>query len=222
MTRLWGLGCAVLVTLLLTSGLASAKDTATAVKVGIVWWPANPDHPVLALGNEFEDCIIDTLGEVEPDVVMTRQRAIRDALFPLLEPATQPQSESAFVALLGREDVRGRLARLGLRYLIAFAGGTDKEAPGGGIVCGGGFGAGGCFGYSWQNESTRLSAVLWSLDSGTPLRREAARSEGTSAMPAFILPVPIPARTKAMACRELGEHIGNAIRQAEAGNPGQP
>jgi hypothetical protein len=190
------------------------------IPAGIVWWPADPADAMNALGGDMEDCLCARIREVAPEIVVTRQRAIRDALFPLLEPATQPATEEAFATLLARDDVRTRLARRGLRYLVAFTGGTIKAEPGGFVLCGG-YEAGGCLGFSWQREATRLDAALWSLDSVNGPRRESAKSEGAFVMPAFLLPVPIPARTKADACRELGSRIAIAIRQTAAERGGK-
>jgi hypothetical protein len=192
------------------------------IPVGVVWWPADPADAALALGDELLACLAERMLEVAPEISVVPQRAIRDALFPLLEPATQPASVEAFAALLARPDVRERLARRGLRYLVAFAGRTDKPAPGGGILCGAGYGGGGCLGFAWQDETTSLDAALWQLGNGTAVQREQARSEGTSLWPAFILPIPIPARTRAAACRDLGARIASAIRHGEAMRAGKP
>lgn len=205
----------VLFALLFANHAARAeKPTADAIKAGIVWWPADPSSAVDALGTDFEDCIAKAIHETAPEVVFARQRAIRNALFPLLEPATQPENEAAFASLLEREDVRSRLLRRGLRYLIAFSGGTRKEQKGG-IICSAGYGGGGCMGFAWRNETTNLSAAIWSLDSAARLHHETVKVEGTSLMPAFVFPIPLLARTEATACRELGNRIGTAIYQTE-------
>lgn len=193
---------------------------AASIQVGMLWWPADPEQSMKALKNDVEDCLVDHIRRVAPQVVVVRQQAIRDALFPLLEPSTQPSTEQAFAALLARQDVRQRLAGRGLQYLVAFSGGTREAAPGGMVLCGAGYGGGGCFGFSWQGEATRLDAVLWPLTGEGVLHRETATVEGTSVMPAFVLPLPIRAQSRSAACRELGEHLGQAILKIEAGNTG--
>jgi hypothetical protein len=203
------------------SAFAAQAETPATIAVGIVWWPADPADAMHAIGGDIEDCLTARMREVAPEIVVTRQRTIRDALFPLLEPATQPATEADFAALLAREDVRARLVHRGLQYLVVFTGGTRKDKPGGGILCGAGFGAGGCLGFSWRGETTALDAALWSLDDGIKLGHAHAEVEGTFVMPAFVLPIPIPARTQADACRELGSRIALAIRQAAAEHAGK-
>ena len=202
--------------------LFAQEKAPLAVSVGIVWWPADPANAMTAMGSDIEDCLAARIREAAPEIAVTRQRAIRDALFPLLEPATQPETEADFAALLAREDVRTRLARRGLQYLVVFSGGTRKAKPGGGILCGAGYGGGGCLAFSWQGETTALDAAVWSLDRSTRLDRADATVSGTSVMPAFVLPVPIPARTQAQACRELGGRIAGAIRRAATGDEREP
>ncbi len=189
------------------------------IPVGVVWWPAGEADVHGALGSEMEACVTARIREVAPEIAVTPQRAVRDALYPLLEPATQPATEAAFAALLAREDVRRRLATRGLRYLVAVAGGTREAELRGLVLCGAGYGGGGCLGYAWQDETTALQAVLWTLDGATVARREGATVEGTFVMPAFVLPIPIPARTQAEACRELGGRLAAAIREASGGWP---
>jgi hypothetical protein len=191
-----------------------------SIPAGIVWWPADSSEAIQALGGDLEGCLAARLRDVAPEILVVPQRAIRDALFPLLEPATQPETDQAFAELLAREDVRARLAGRGLRYLIAFAGGTRKEGWTPPIVCGAGPGGGGCFGFAWQSETTALNAAVWSLAAGTRVRRQGVTIEGTSIMPAFLLPVPIFARTGVEACRELGSRIATAIRDMEAARAG--
>lgn len=199
-----------------------AADAPATVAVGIVWWPADPEHATEALGSEIEECLVTRIQEAAPEITVTRQHAVRDLLFPLLEPATQPATEADFAALLARADVRARLAAHGLAYLVAFTGGTRQDAPGGVVLCGAGYGGGGCLGFAWRGETTALDAALWSLDRGAKLGHEAATVEGTFMLPAFGLPVPIPARTQAQACRELGSRIARVIRQTAADNAADP
>lgn len=221
MTRA-GLARACLAAVLLLCMPVHAQSPASAAtRVGIVWWPADPGDAVNALKSDMEDCLGARIREIAPEIIVVRQGTIRDALFPLLEPATQPATEAAFAAMLARKEVRERLSRHGLRYLVAFTGETSKAKPGGFVLCGAGYGGGGCLGFAWRDESTSLDAALWSLEESVAVqRREGAKAEGVSVMPALIFPVPILARTQKAACSELGTRLALAIRQAAAAPPG--
>lgn len=194
-------------------------QTLPSIQVGLVSWPLDKTHSSSALGGDIEECLVSRIHDVAPEIVLIPQRVIRDALFPLLEPATAPETEEEFAALLAREEVRRRLASRGLRYLVAFAGGTMRPDWKGGIFCGAGYGGGGCLGFAWQDETTALSATLWSLADVNILQREDAKAEGISVLPAFVLPVPIFARTRQSACNELGSRIALAIRKTASEDP---
>lgn len=198
------------------ASLSAGAQGLAPIPVGIVGWPLDPADALHALASDVENCLTARIREVAPEVSIVPQRAVRDALFPLLEPATQPQTDEAFAKLLARDDVRARLNARGLRYLVVFAGGTRRDDWGGGILCGAGMGGGGCLGFMWRGERTALAAALWSMDGSPAVRREAAKAEGTSVMPAFGLPIPIMAQTQTGACHELGTRIANAIRESAA------
>jgi len=194
-------------------------QTLSSIQVGLVSWPLDKTHSSSALGGDIEECLVSRIHDVAPEIVLIPQRAIRDALFPLLEPATAPETEEEFAALLSREEVRRRLSSRGLRYLVAFAGGTMRPDWKGGILCGAGYGGGGCLGFAWQDETTALSATVWSLAVASVAQREDAKAEGTSVVPAFLLPLPILAHTRQSACNELGSRVALAIRKAVSENP---
>ena len=208
MTRL-GIVLAFLVATLLASIPLYAQGPAPpAVSVGIVGWPADPADTFGSHRGGIEQCLTERILELAPEIVLVPQRVIRDALFPLLEPSTQPATEEAFTALLAREDVRTRLAQRGLHYLISFTGGPKRKTSGG-ILCS----YGGCLGFKWTDETTELETILWSLGDAVSVQHESTKAIGTTVVPTFILPVPIPAGTKAIACRILGEKIVLSIRQ---------
>jgi hypothetical protein len=209
----------VAASLLFCASFAAQADAPAAIPVGIVWWPADPTDAMHAMGSDTEDCLTARIREVAPEIVVTRQRAIRDALFPLLEPATQPATEADFAALLAREDVRARLVHRGLQYLVVFTGGTRKDKPGGYILCGGGFGAGGCLGFSWQaNHRARCRALVARRRHRARTRVLQGRRKFCDA--AFVLPVPIPGRTQADACHELGSRIASRSGRLPPDTPG--
>jgi hypothetical protein len=212
----------IVLALSLALPIAAAAQPPAPILVGIVGWPIDPADVLHALVSDVETCLTERIRDVAPEILIVPQRTTRDALFPLLEPATQPQSEEAFAQMLARDDVRARLRTRGLRYLVAFSGGTRREDWGGGILCGAGYGGGGCLGFMWRGERTVLDAALWALDDGTPVRREGAAVEGTSIVPAFLLPIPLMAQTGPEACRELGTRLANAIRESAAPRAGVP
>lgn len=206
--------------IVLMTPLASASEPPPVV--GLVWWPADPADPRHRFARETEECLATTLRERAPGVRVVHQGVIRDALYPRLEPATQPPTEQAFAELLARPAVQERLRGLGLTHLVAFTGGTDVAPFQGGILCGAGYGGGGCLGFAWQDKTTTLAAALWNLERRERIAHEQSRSEGTTIVPAFLLPIPLIADTHTAACQELGARIARDVLGEPPPQPGTP
>lgn len=190
--------------------------------VGLVWWPADPADPRHRFARETEECLATTLRERAPDVRVVHHVVIRDALYPRLEPATQPPTEQSFAELLARAAVQERLRGLGLTHLVAFTGGTNVAPFQGGIMCGAGYGGGGCLGFAWQDKTTTLAAALWNLERHERVAQEQARSAGATIVPAFLLPIPLVADTHTAACRELGAQVARDVLGKPPPQPDTP
>ncbi len=178
-------------------------------RVGLLMWPTALDAPVHAFVSEIEECLTQNIAAMAPEIALVPQRSVRDMLFPLMEPATQPADVAAFATLLSRDDVLERLAGRGLDYLVAFAGSTKADPWSGFMNCGSG-----CLGFMWQSETTQLQAALWTMDTGKLLGGGSVTITGTSIMPAFVLPIPLLAHTQSDACRDLAAEIVAAVRGA--------
>lgn len=186
-------------------------------RIGLLWWPANQADAADRPARDIEECLADKIATSCQGSELVRQETIRDLMFPLLEPATQPDSETAFLDLVAREDVQARLRERGVHYLVAFSGSTSEEGRGA-IFCGGGYGGGGCFGMAWIVEDSQIDVVILDLDELDKVGRLEAGDEATTwLIPALVLPVPIPARTKAHACQQMGQQIIEYIQSRSHG-----
>jgi len=191
--------CVLLLLLLLTTHAFAAQ------RFGLLWWPADPANPSNPFIESMQDCLYKRLVAAYPNGDFVVSASIRDMLFPYLEPATQPGTEETLAELLSRDAIHARLSQH-IDYLVTFSGATTMEAKGG-IVCGAGYGGGGCLGLAWTNKDTQVRIVIWDINSHTPSARQEARTRGTAWMPAFILPIPIPALTEREACHDISHQI---------------
>jgi len=201
-----------LLTAILLSALAvvAHADVPPAPRIGLLGWPSDPADPMRALSSELEDCLAQNVHETAPEINIVPQRAIRDALFPLMESSTQPPTEGEFAGLLAREDVRQRLAKRGLDYLVTFSDVAHNE-PWQGVILGGGISA--YMGFMWRDETTTLTVGLWSLDGVRLSARETVDAKGTSLVPAVGLPIPLMAQTRGQACAEISQRIVTIIKR---------
>jgi hypothetical protein len=183
--------------------------------IGIVGWPASARHYDEL--QRLEACLVRSISRRAPGIVVVSQRRVREALYPLLEPETEPATEEGFGQLLTRRDVQARLKALNLRFVVAFTGGTRREAPKGAVLC-----SYGCFGYEWQVEQTHLDAALWDLKLAARMGVADANTRGRSIMPAFVLPVYIAAQSLNEACDNIGSKIAQQLKAAMEPAAGPP
>ena len=184
-------------------------DPPTKVAVGMLWWPDDPSMALYPFAKSIERCLSRTIAREAPEIQILPRDTVRDALYPLIESGSQPRTDFEFVHVLERADVRARLAEHNLDYLLAFAGRTTTtvEQAKGAMLCGYG-----CIGFVWWEKTTALDAAIWNISSAERPMRENATDSGTSLLPALGVTVPIPAKTKSDACRELGREVVAAIR----------
>lgn len=173
---------------------------------GVVLFPSFHEHPdareadfVRCLRGEFATRLPSQLGLMDTP-------AFQDALFPWFEAANAPKTVEQLNSLLARPIVRDRIASLGVRYLLVIASAARSDGfPG--IICGAGYGGGGCLGVLWDDKTHRAQAVIWDLEKGTQSGTLVATSSGRSVGLAFGIPVLFIAGTEASACEALAAEL---------------
>ena len=169
-------------------------------------------------GNEtedgFVDCISKSVQKGRNGLQVYPDEAFVDALFPWFEPRTAPQGPDALPKLLEHPGVSERLEESGVRYIVWVTGDTERAASGGSLSCAVGPGGGGCFGLAWWENDSSYEAAVWDIRDGKSAGEVSANVQGTSVIPAIIIPVPIIARTQAAACKGLARELKEFITDA--------
>lgn len=137
-----------------------------------------------------------------------------NAFYPWFEPRTAPMSLKRFEALMRMPAFATRMNETGLRYIVWVDGRTETVDKAGSMSCAIGPGGGGCIGFGTWDDESKYEASVWDLKQTRSIATISAESEGTSYMPALIVPVPIIARVRAAAC----EGISAQLRQLFAGS----
>lgn len=176
--------------------------------------------------DEFAGCIGEAIHQDHPNLLIVPPAEFRRTAFPDLVREATPSSPEYLALLLNHPEFRGRIASLGIRYLISVGGGThqqEKDSYGG---CGGGYGGVvACFGYvTWDRES-RLAASVLDLKESRAAGEVHVSTSGrpwlvyVGSIPPFGIPLGLPASTETRACRELG---GAVAKFLAGGNPAEP
>jgi hypothetical protein len=140
----------------------------------------------------------------------------RRDLFPWLERSTIPSSLKGWLDLARNRDVAGASREVGVRYWFLWNTRDRTELAKGGIICGGGFGAGGCFGLTWAERKTVYRGLLIDVYRARVVGFPAAEVTGNTVIPAFILPIPLIAQTPSAACSQVAEVLVRTIKSSDA------
>lgn len=156
----------------------------------------------------FARCIADAF---PPPSALRRDApaaALRDALFPWLDPGVAPTTAEEFANLLETRLVRERLNALGVRYFVVLTGGpagkqsTDAFA----MVPYWGF-----WGILQERQDYALRASIWDIHSRTIAGTGHGSWSQAIGMVGIFLPVPFYYSTEAQACDEMVRSVRKVI-----------
>lgn len=158
---------------------------------------------------DFVECVGQRIQSASEVSQVIREAEFADAMYPWFESSTAPSDISMLNDLFENESVAARFDTLAVRYLVWIEGRTETMDSRGGISCSVSPGGGGCFGFkSWDDEA-EYTATVWDLEARADAGRIGTRTNGTSYLPAFVLPVPLLARVKSTACDAMAEQLSD-------------
>ncbi len=169
--------------------------------------PARKQHATHEAEEDFVQCISDTLAKGDTGLDVHSSKEFEDKMYPWFEPSTAPLSTEDLALLLERPGVLEQVQGTGVRYLVWLDGSTDRVASGGGITCAAGVGGAGCMGLAWWEDDSRYDATVWDIEKVESAGTIHADVKGRSVMPAIIIPIPLIARPRAHACRDLTDQL---------------
>jgi hypothetical protein len=138
---------------------------------------------------------------------MVSHRAFADALYPWLEPSTVIGDSDFARALLARPEVRERILKTGVRYLVLLQGSTDVLSQSGSISCVIGPGVGGCFGVAFWKKKSDYEAVMWDLQRGISLGTVGTDISGNSVFIGAVVPLPFIVPVQHTACTRMAAEL---------------
>ena len=161
---------------------------------------------------DFISCVGESLRADGRDIKVIPQQQFMDSMYPYFEASTAPMDVRNMDKLSRNPAVAHKLTRLNLRYFIWIDGHTETTDKSGSVTCAVGPGGGGCFGFaSWDDESS-YEATIWDFKQLALSGKISAESDGTSYLPAVIIPIPLLARVQAHACSSMAERISDFIQ----------
>ncbi|HNP65707.1 MAG TPA: hypothetical protein PKH39_17375 [Woeseiaceae bacterium] len=162
-------------------------------------------------GNETEAdyirCVEKALGSGKGALNVIPNQKFVDNLFPWFEPRTAPADTKGLDQLMARPGVPKAVKEMGVRYIVWLDGDTSRVTQGGSLSCAAGPGGGGCFGFAWWQDAAAYEASIWDLDDSEAAGTVTADFNGTSFLPALVVPIPLIARTQSKACNGLAKQL---------------
>jgi len=196
----------------MTTRVEETKDSATGLRAGeSVVIIASSYHTTDPAEDAFMKCVIDGVQSGRGKLRVHPTEELQDAVFPWLEPRTAPQKVADLPKLLERSGVNERINARGIRYLVWIKGDTERTSGGGSLSCAAGPGAVACFGLTWWENMSAYEASVWDLDDGVSAGMVSTSVNGTSVVPAVILPLPFIARTRSAACKGMSKQLKRFI-----------
>lgn len=160
----------------------------------------------------FVSCVNNKVGSGGDKLPVVDESEFRDAVFPWFEPRTAPGNASDLPELISHPVLAARLEAIGLRYLIWVEGSTQRTESAGSMSCSVTTAGAGCFGFlTWENDS-KYEAQIWDVKTGRQAGKVSSDANGTSYMPAIVIPIPMIARVQQSACASLGQQLKSFLR----------
>ena len=196
----------------MTTRIEETKNVSTGIKKGeAVVILASSYHATNPAEDSFIECLSDAVIGGRTGLNVHPASEFKDALFPWLEPRTAPTGVDGLPELLKRPGVHERVRERDIRYIIWIEGDTERKSGGGSLSCAAGPGAAACFGLAWWENLSSYEATIWDLDDGVASGKVSTSVNGTSVVPALIIPLPFIARTQAAACNGLSKELRSFI-----------
>ena len=96
--------------------------------------------------------------------------------------------------------------------MIWVEGSTKRTASAGTLTCSVAPTGGGCFGFlTWEQDSS-YEASVWDVRTGRSAGKVSSDANGTSYMPALVVPLPFIAPVRSSACGSLADQLNSFIR----------
>lgn len=216
-SRSWqGTSALLLATALLggcmTSRVEGSKDAATGISEGqTIVIIESSYHSGNQTEDGFVDCVTKEVQKGQGGLAVYPDEVFQDDLFPWFEPRTMPQGPSALPALMEKPGVAERIRESGVRYIVWINGNTERTNGGGSLSCAVGPGGGGCYGLAWWENDSSYEAAVWDVADGKSAGGVSAAVQGTSMIPAVVVPIPLIARTQNAACKGLAKELRSFI-----------
>ena len=177
----------------------------------------NSDESVVVLGrrisgeheteDDFISCVGDSLDHGENAIKVIPEKQFVDSMYPYFEASTAPMDVKNLSKLVRNPAIARKFEDLKIRYFVWIDGSTERTGSSGSITCSISPAGGGCFGFATWDDESDYEAKIWDFKNLNLSGKISATTQGTSYLPAIVIPIPLLARVQANACKNMAEQI---------------
>ncbi|MCZ6803234.1 MAG: hypothetical protein O7D86_04685 [Proteobacteria bacterium] len=156
---------------------------------------------------DYIDCVSETLAAGSDGINVIPEKQFIDSMYPYFETSTAPMDVRNLDKLVQKPEIAKKFADYHIRYFVWIEGYTETTDTDGSMACAIGPGGGGCFGYAQWDDKALYEASIWDFNKVLLAGKISTKTEGTSYLPAVIIPIPFLASVKANACSSMATQL---------------
>lgn len=156
---------------------------------------------------ELISCIGKILAKGKNQLNVIPEQTFVDNLYPWFEPRTAPLRVRDLQRLLTYDAVSQKFSDFNVHYIVWVDGNTETTRSSGSITCSLGGGGLGCFGFGTWDKKAEYEASIWDYKNKKLIGKISSEADGTSYMPAVVIPIPIIAQVQADACKGMAVQL---------------
>lgn len=164
-------------------------------------------------GSEYEtekdlvSCIGGVLDGGQDKVNVIPEKTFVDKLYPWFEPRTAPVRVGDLFRLLEYKELAQAIDDFNVQYLVWVDGSTQTTNKSGQITCALGVTGVSCFGFGSWDKKANYEATIWDYGKKEMVGKINGTADGTSYMPAIVVPIPIIAPVQSDVCKAIGVQL---------------
>ena len=162
---------------------------------------------------DFISCVGNELSYGKTGINVIPEDLFLDSMYPHFEVSTAPVDVKNLDELVQDPVVAQKFSEFNIRYFIWIDGFTERVDSSGSISCSISPGGAGCFGFATWEDEAHYEASIWDFETLKLAGRISAETQGTSYMPAIVIPIPLLARVQASACSSMASQIKSFMQQ---------
>lgn len=161
-------------------------------------------------GSDYEtepdliQCIGSVLDSSQSVVSVIPENIFVDKLYPWFEPRTAPIKIQDLFRLLEFQQITQAIEDFNIQYLVWVDGSTQTTNKSGQMSCSLGVTGVSCFGFGTWDKRADYEATIWDYSQRKVVGKINGTADGTSYMPAIVIPIPIIAPVQSDVCKAIG------------------